>query len=589
MKKVSVVIGGWLIILAIFLVAMIEPTKVQAASVALNSQRQSVPATTNVDQWLPNKNLQQLVLYWLNRTATPKTGKVWQQVADIQKSDLQYLTEIDNYFDLPSTVDYRKLRNTDAPSGSTVYSLAGLQYATNLTNLTLQSGDLNSALTTTIRGDITDLTPIAHLQKLKLLNVAGNQISDITPIAQLPVLTDLRIGYNAIADFSSLNPAHYTNFLYNDQAVVLPVAYVGRTGERYQMDLNQLRLPGGKLAIPGLATGAGGAVKYSETTGRFYFKGGQDQLVDGQVVYTGLRPEHSPGFADGQYPMQLHVIQNPYFFYLNAVASEPGDAVPVYQVFQPYELLDDSAKVSVHDSVIYTTDTWQASDNFNASKSMDHAGQPLSLNQVTVVGTVDTTKPGKYQVFYRYGQQNVPATIEVKQSQQQLTVHDSTITVGDQWQQQDNFDEALDRDGNKLSFNKLDVSGTVATKRPGRYQIHYRYGNLEKVATVTVQAKKVISVTPQPAPKPEVPATNQTNNHQDNQIGSSKNNSTPHAQAGQQTRHQRTKAASRTQQTKNQSSLPQTGDRSELILLVLSILLLLLSGSGLTRTFKDKR
>ena len=70
-----------------------------------------------------------------------------------------------------------------------------------------------------------------------------------------------------------------------------------------------------------------------------------------------------------------------------------------------------------------------------------------------------------------------------------ITAHNSTIYVGDNWKPIDNFDSALDHDGNPLDFSKITVAGTVDTGRPGVYSIVYSYEGLEEKVEVTVEEK----------------------------------------------------------------------------------------------------
>ena len=71
-------------------------------------------------------------------------------------------------------------------------------------------------------------------------------------------------------------------------------------------------------------------------------------------------------------------------------------------------------------------------------------------------------------------------------SKASITVKDSTIYVGDNWQARDNFDSALDHEGNPLDFSKITVTGTVNTSQPGVYPIVYSYEGLEEKVEVTV-------------------------------------------------------------------------------------------------------
>ncbi|RRK10307.1 DUF5011 domain-containing protein [Lactiplantibacillus garii] len=58
------------------------------------------------------------------------------------------------------------------------------------------------------------------------------------------------------------------------------------------------------------------------------------------------------------------------------------------------------AALQVQDSQIKVGANWQAADNL--LRVVDSTGQPASIEQVTVTGTVDTTKAGIYPVTYKY-------------------------------------------------------------------------------------------------------------------------------------------------------------------------------------------
>ncbi|WP_289481594.1 bacterial Ig-like domain-containing protein, partial [Enterococcus gallinarum] len=63
---------------------------------------------------------------------------------------------------------------------------------------------------------------------------------------------------------------------------------------------------------------------------------------------------------------------------------------------------------------------------------------------------------------------------------------DSTLYVGDTWQAEDNFVSATDKQGNNVTFSEVTVSGDVDTSKAGSYQVTYKNGNTESVATITV-------------------------------------------------------------------------------------------------------
>jgi len=147
-----------------------------------------------------------------------------------------------------------------------------------------------------------------------------------------------------------------------------------------------------------------------------------------------------------------------------------------------------SASIQVHDSTIYTGDSWQEEDNFDGA--LDKDGNSVAFQDITVEGSVDTSTPGAYHVNYRYDGVTSTATIIVKANQTAVNVHDSRVYVGDTWHAEDNFDSALDKDGNPVDFQDVTVEGSVDTNTSGKYQVNYRYDGVTSTATITVKAKQ---------------------------------------------------------------------------------------------------
>jgi LPXTG-motif cell wall-anchored protein len=131
----------------------------------------------------------------------------------------------------------------------------------------------------------------------------------------------------------------------------------------------------------------------------------------------------------------------------------------------------DQETVVAKDSTIYEGEDWQAADNFVSATDKD--GNEVQLTDITTVGTVDSTTPGRYQVTYRNGKAEATATITVLADQTSVTVKDSVIYVGDNWTSADNFVSATDRDGKTLTLEQLLVDGSVDTKKTGTYQVTY--------------------------------------------------------------------------------------------------------------------
>lgn len=148
----------------------------------------------------------------------------------------------------------------------------------------------------------------------------------------------------------------------------------------------------------------------------------------------------------------------------------------------------DEETLVVKDSTLYVGDTWQKEDNFVSAT--DDTGKNLPIQTIRVQGTVDTTKPGVYDVIYDSGKLEKTAKITVKADQSTLVVKDSTIYVGDDWKSADNFVSATDRDGKTISFEEVKINGTVKTKEKGKNEVTYTIQTTDK--TQSSKTKKAV-------------------------------------------------------------------------------------------------
>jgi len=99
-------------------------------------------------------------------------------------------------------------------SASGVSDLAGIEYLVNVTHLSLY-------------GQVDDISPLAALTKLEVLQLYNNRITDISPLNSLRNLTELRLDSNQISDVSPL--AMLTNLTHlsmnnNQISDILPLA-----------------------------------------------------------------------------------------------------------------------------------------------------------------------------------------------------------------------------------------------------------------------------------------------------------------------------------------------------------------------------
>ncbi|MCG0808572.1 cell surface protein [Lactiplantibacillus plantarum] len=143
--------------------------------------------------------------------------------------------------------------------------------------------------------------------------------------------------------------------------------------------------------------------------------------------------------------------------------------------------------------------TWSLNDSVDWSTSLAADGTLLTAAQrqrVTVDGTLNLRRAGNYPLTLSYMDRagnliTVTTSINVLASQAQLQVRDSQLTVGNAWTAKDNFERAIDAQGQALTLADIAVDGTVNTQRAGRYTLTYHYtdvaGNqLTKTAVVTV-------------------------------------------------------------------------------------------------------
>ncbi|RHK05551.1 DUF5011 domain-containing protein [Enterococcus casseliflavus] len=144
--------------------------------------------------------------------------------------------------------------------------------------------------------------------------------------------------------------------------------------------------------------------------------------------------------------------------------------------------------VAAKDSTLYVGDSWEAADNFLSATDKD--GKALPLTEVTVDGTVDTSKAGRYEVVYRNGKAEAKATITVLADQTSVKAKDSNLYVGDDWHAVDNFVSATDKSGANVPFSNVTFSGTVDTSKEGQYPVVYQNGKVKATATITVVANQ---------------------------------------------------------------------------------------------------
>lgn len=192
----------------------------------------------------------------------------------------------------------------------------------------------------------------------------------------------------------------------------------------------------------------------------------------------------------------------------NVDTEKPGN----YKVTYNYRSLSKTATITVEsdvkpqelivkDSKLKVGSSWEAKDNFESILMSD--GSKLSWEAISkemiITDTVDTKKAGTYKVTYNYRNLKKVATITVESDvkAKDLVVKNSTILVGDQWTEKDNFEFVLMSDGSKLSWEdvakEMKVTGKVDSQKEGTYKVTYNYREFKKVAIITVKSKNEVT------------------------------------------------------------------------------------------------
>ncbi|WP_225367188.1 bacterial Ig-like domain-containing protein [Lactiplantibacillus pentosus] len=162
-----------------------------------------------------------------------------------------------------------------------------------------------------------------------------------------------------------------------------------------------------------------------------------------------------------------------------------------------------AASITAKDSEIFVNQSWDWSQN--VTQLIDANGQNVDVSTllstnpqaVSVSGdTVDTSKPGTYQVTLTYAGHQTTVTVTVKENQSQLNLQASDVTVEIDsstgtavWQPQDNFTNATDSDGQSVDWSGITVSGTPDLTTAGSYEVVYQFTDMTGQlvsATVTV-------------------------------------------------------------------------------------------------------
>ncbi|MDY1546245.1 MucBP domain-containing protein [Lactiplantibacillus pentosus] len=433
-----------------------------ATSAASTNPTSTAAPTESIDTWMPNKRLQLAVLSELQALKLP--DHQFNSVNDITQADMQLLTTFhgkDTYID-----------------GHTAYSLEGLQYATNLTSIWLNSG-LN-APGGYYNGDVTDLSPLSGLTKLTSLNIQHNRVSDLSPIAHLTNLKELEVAYNNIADLSVFKDLpNLTRTTYGGQTILEPLRYVDQNTASATLQ-NHFYLPNGQQAALKSQAAILSPVRFAPNDGGFYYRfyfNGADKAVSGDLsnvvpaeqgglTFNQLVPQ-IPGFtgdANGQFAtngVTLNVVPNEKNFYLVAQGME--GSTPVFHVFQPYVLAAKAAPVTIQ-HVDRSGASLRDAEQLTGLVGEDYQSTPAEITNYTHVDTQGapqgTFSAEPQAVTYVYEKTaGAPVTVSYQDEQGQTLKPDTTCNgfAGDPYATQ-----PLEIAGYDLTKTPTNATGTFS-------------------------------------------------------------------------------------------------------------------------------
>lgn len=181
-----------------------------------------------IDYWMPDQAFQAFIYYgnFASETNKYKDFNDWR--AKVTKDDMKSISAIKNTEALQMnngnvTFYYKALMS--------MQSMEGLQYATNLTSISIVPDSKTTALAygealKDLHSNLWDISALKNLNKLKSVKLMTLSIDDVSALANKPDLTELLLNFNQIADLSPLetnrdNPGLNLNVGFSYQHILL--------------------------------------------------------------------------------------------------------------------------------------------------------------------------------------------------------------------------------------------------------------------------------------------------------------------------------------------------------------------------------
>ncbi|GHP14472.1 hypothetical protein YK48G_18970 [Lentilactobacillus fungorum] len=384
-----------------------------------------------INEIMPNQKLQLLVLLNLKREGIVSNAF---QLSDFTlesfKADLAQLKAlqwpIGTKADSDATEPVDGGNGTLGPINPGNYSLRGIEYATNLTKLSIS---VNYGYGHRFyHNDITDLSPLKNLTKLTYIDLVGNRISDISPIAELPNVTTLYINENCITNLNVLNAKQYTNgFNYLNQVVVLPAVDLPDNSYTWQAPFKNA-LPqntettnikpyqpydpkwiGTGTTASGFPVEASSPYQHIQVFRNGIFgknvPPGKATINGDDIDYSGLAPQIQPSMdTTDPWGSSATVVRNPDTYYMIGqyryfLGNNESNPFPVLTYFLPYTITPRVAKSvtvnyvdeqgnQIHAPQTITGSLGQAFDLSTSQYKLAIAGYTFKGYEPAAVGTI---------------------------------------------------------------------------------------------------------------------------------------------------------------------------------------------------------
>ncbi|ENZ6560316.1 leucine-rich repeat domain-containing protein, partial [Enterococcus faecium] len=415
----------------------------------------------------------------------------------LTKADLEKITKLD-------ISDNKGI--TGALVKEQIYDLTGLEYATNLSEISINN-----------QKNLQNINTLRNLPNLTTIYAQSTSISDLSAVEDMPALSLLSLSGTPIADFSPiLNATNLEEFTYDSYNYFDPNNYQ-MTVEDFNklVTLNNLK----RLNVPNNKINDISALKGNTTLRTLNLSNNAvknltplTEMHDLETIYldsnnlssldelSGFTTNNiSILYADDNHITDLHNLRGLY-----EGMQKVGDHRGLQINNQTITLPTVTAKVG--ESAISNNPTIDINGQKMPISGISDNGLASSDNQtvvfndlpegnhtVTYRATYSTTSSNgvllNYSIKVTQPIVITPADAEDKSS---VTVHDSTIYVGDEWKAEDNFDVANAADGTSLDYASFISAGGVVddsqldTNTPGTYPVTYTLNGATSIANITV-------------------------------------------------------------------------------------------------------